>query len=240
MINKKKYLGINQEFPFSILDEVVFLYISGEEIEKEFVYKLLEEKIKGENRLSKAYSHIKLIFVKNEKILTRLQNELSPRDYLEIPLVERKALLLCLLSITFPVAFDLLNLLAKGFKVQSKINRNYIDQKMSSIYGSNRGIYNAVAALLPMFIDFDLIIRDRNGLYSAAASKAIFSEYISYLYIYTDIKLSGSKTILIEDLEYRPWYFYFEPAVENLTDSNLLELREMQKGSGYLGLSSSF
>ena len=83
-----------------------------------------------------------------------------------------------------------------------------------SIYGSNRTVDVAIDALLPMIIELNAIKRDKVSLYSLATKTAIINKFVIELTIYTDIKLSGSKSILIDDLSYKPWFSYFDiPAI---------------------------
>ena len=234
MKQDKKYLGINQPIPYKVLDEVLYHYFNDNPLSKEAIIKLLKEYIHGENRLNKAYSHIIIIFRKNEEVLLKLKTHLRNESYSKLSETDRVSLCVCLIALTFPVAYDLLNILSSGFKVQKKINRNYIDQKMSSIYGSNRGIYNAINALMPMLLEFDLINRDKNGVYEFSRTKKIVNKNINDLYIYTDIKLSGSKSILLDDLEYRTWYIYFEPRFKNSDTTGIVKMIESRIGQGYL------
>ena len=68
-------------------------------------------------------------------------------------------MIICLISLTFPVTYEILNVFASGFKVQSKINKAYINQKLMASYGSNRGIYNAIGAVLPMLVEYGILNR---------------------------------------------------------------------------------
>jgi hypothetical protein len=106
---------------------------------------------------------------------------------------------------------------------------------MSAIYGSNRTLDIAIDALIPMIIELRTIKRTRMSIYEIEARKAIKNPFISELYIYTDIKLSGSKTILLDDLQIRPWYMYFEPVL-NLDKMSILKHSEGRVGGGYLSV----
>jgi len=59
--------------------------------------------------------------------------------------------------------------------------------------------------------------------------------FIAELIIYTDIKLSGSKTILLDDLQFRPWYMYYEPIL-NMNKLTILKHSESRIGGGYVGV----
>jgi hypothetical protein len=106
---------------------------------------------------------------------------------------------------------------------------------MSAIYGSNRTLDIAIDALIPMIIELNTVKRTKVSIYELEAKKAIKNPFISELYIYTDIKLSGSKTILLDDLQFRPWFMYFAPAL-NLNKMSILKHSEGRVGGGYVGI----
>jgi hypothetical protein len=57
------------------------------------------------------------------------------------------------------------------------------------------------------------------------------------LIIFTDIKLSGSKSILIDELSFKPWYGYFEISSSLVDKFNLLiTKKDSAVGKGYLTL----
>jgi hypothetical protein len=200
MIKEKKYLGINQPLPFRVLEEVLYNLLNNETISKEHIIRHLKEYMNGENMLSKASSQIGLLSSTNENIIITIRKNVDGEAYLRLSHEDRVAFLISLIALTYPVAYELMNILATGFKVQSKVNRAFIDQKMTASYGSNRSIYNAIKAVLSILIDFGILKREKVGLYSLEERKVIQNPNLAELYIYTDIKLSGSKSILVEDL----------------------------------------
>lgn len=234
MKQAKKYLGLNQAIPYKVLDEVLYYFFKENPLEEDRIKELLKEYVRGENRLGKALSHIKLILTKNSEVLSKLKTNLSNENYIILSDEDRLCLSVSLVSLTFPVTYDLLIIMATGFKVQNKINRNYMNQKMASIYGSNRGIINAIDALVLMVVDYDLVRRDKSGIYEISQKKKILNKAINELFIYTDIKLSGSKSILLDDLEYRPWYMYFKHNYSAKNSLSLIKLIESRVGQGYL------
>ena len=104
-----------------------------------------------------------------------------------------------------------------------------------SIYGSNRTVDIAIDALLPMIIELNTIKRDKVSLYSLASKLVIANKFVSDLVIYTDIKLSGSKSILMEDLNYKPWYSYFDfSSITLIQFDQLVSKKDSAVGRGYL------
>jgi hypothetical protein len=76
----------------------------------------------------------------------------------------------------------------------------------------------------------------KTSLYSLAGKTSLNHPFLAELVIYTDIELSGSKSILFEELKYRPWYVYFDINIEKDYKFKLLKLSESLVGEGYLGI----
>jgi hypothetical protein len=103
------------------------------------------------------------------------------------------------------------------------------------IYGSNRTVDIAIDALLPMIIELNAIKREKVSIYTIGSKLTINNKLISELIIYTDIKLSGSKSILIDDLSYKPWFSYFD--MSGIIPNNfklLLTKKDSAVGKGYI------
>ncbi|MFH0736769.1 MAG: hypothetical protein V1773_18210 [bacterium] len=236
MKENEKYLGINQPIPFTILDEILYNYFNNKVLSNEEVKRLIKEYLIGDNRIDKALSHINVLLTKNQEILHKIKKIIGNEGYLKLTNNDRLCIATCFVALTFPVTYDFMNVLGVGFKVQQKINRNYIDQKLTSTYGSNRGIYNAVDALIKMLIDFRLITRKKNGVFEIAPVKNISNPLINELYVYTDIKLSGTKAILLDELVYKPWYMFFSANIMEQSKLNFLNIIEMRGNEKYLSV----
>ena len=235
MINKGKYIGLNQRIPFEVLDSAIHFYLENGVIDKNYVFQQMQEFTSGTNRANKATSYVVQIMSRQGKLIEQLRKANLNTLYSSLRLDDRKALCLCLISLTYPITFDLLIALAQGFKVQNQINKKFISEKVMAIYGSNRTVDIAIDALLPMIIELKTIKRDKVSLYSIGSKLVITNKFVSELIIYTDIKLSGSKSILIEDLDYKPWYSYFD--ITGLSQANfgqLITRKDSAVGKGYL------
>ncbi len=235
MSNKGKYIGLNQRIPFEVLDTAIHFFMDKGTVDKLYILKSMEEFTTGVNRANKATTYVTQILNRQVKLLEKLKKALDNTPYNSWSIDDRKSLCLCLISLTYPIAYDLLVALAQGFKVQSKINKKFISEKVMSIYGSNRTVDVAIDALLPMIIEYKTIKREKVSIYSIATKLVVTTSFISELIIYTDIKLSGSKSLLFEDLTFRPWYAYFEffgSSIENC--SHLIKKKESAIGRGYL------
>jgi hypothetical protein len=235
MSSKGKYIGINQRIPFEVLDEAIHLYLMNGEVDKDFIFQRMQEFTPGANRASKATIYVVQILKRQKKFLDQLKKTLTSTPFSALRIDDRKALCLSLISLTYPITYDLLVALSQGFKVQSQINKKFISEKVMSIYGSNRTVDIAIDALLPMIIELNTIQRDKVSIYSIGVKLMVTNKFISELVVYTDIKLSGSKSLLIDELSYKPWYPYFDlSGVVPTTFSILLSKKDSAVGKGYL------
>lgn len=235
MSSKGKYIGLNQRIPFDVLDTAIHFYLMNGVIDKGYIFQRMQEFTSGANRANKAAGYVIQILTRQVQLLNQLKKVIKELPYNSLRIDDRKAFCLCLISLTYPITYDLLVALAQGFKVQSQINKKFISEKVKTIYGSNRTVDVAIDALLPMIIELNTIRRDKVSIYSIASKQVVTNKFISELIIYTDIKLSGSKSILIDDLSFKPWYAYFD--LSDLSPDNfrqLLTKKDSSVGKGYL------
>ena len=238
MNNKGKYIGLNQRIPFDVLDAAIQHYFVHGIIDRDLILKHVLEFTAGANRAAKARNLLAKILKVQSKYIEELKKSLKGVTYIDLKIDNRKAFCLCLISLTYPITYDLLVPLAQGFKVQKQLNKKFISEKLMSIYGSNRVVNLSIDALLPMVIELNAIKRDKISLYSFGSKLLISNRYIAELVIHTDIKLSGSKSILIDDLNYKPWYSYFEiPSVMLDNFIFLISKKDSAVGKGYLTVS---
>lgn len=235
MNSKGKYIGLNQRIPFDVLDTSIHFFLMNGMVDKGYVFQRMQEFTTGVNRASKATAYVVQILNRQVNLLYQLKKLLKELPYNSLRIDDRKALSLCLISLTYPITYDLLVALAQGFKVQNQINKKFISEKVMSIYGSNRTVDVAIDALLPMIIELNTIKRDKVSLYSLTSKLVITNKFVSELVIYTDIKLAGTKSILIDDLGYKPWYSYFDISAVNPEHFNqLISKKDSAVGKGYL------
>lgn len=238
MNSKGKYIGLNQRIPFDVMDAAIHFYLVNGIIDKEYILQRMQEFTSGMNRASKAARYVFQILTRQVPILNLFKKVIKETPYNSLRIDDRKAFCLCLLGLTYPITYDLLIALAQGFKVQNQINKKFISEKVKTIYGSNRTVDVAIDALLPMIIELNTIKRDKISIYSQANKIVITNKFIAELIIYSDIKLSGSKSILIDDLNYKPWYSYFEISIFTADNFKyLISRKESAVGKGYLTIS---
>jgi hypothetical protein len=236
MNSKRKYIGINQRIPFDVLDSAIYFYLEDGVVDKKHVLQSMQEFTSGTNRANKAAEYVVQIVSRQSHLLDQFKKSTTNTSYSSLRSDDRKALCLCLISLSYPIAYDLLVSLSQGFKVQSQINKKFINEKVMSIYGSNRTVEIAIDALLPMIIELNTIKRDKLSIYSRASKLVIKNEFIAELIIFSDVKLSGSKSILIDELSHKPWYAYFDDILgfPSQNFNYLLKRKESSVGKGIL------
>jgi hypothetical protein len=217
-----------------VLEYSISHFVKTGKIESNEYLKIVKEHTKGENRAKKTVSHITTIINKNASLLSFISKKCNG-DLMNFSSNDRKAILLCLFSLSFPIAYDILNGFAVGFKVQEIISKRVILEKIGSIYGSNRAMHIGVDETIPLIIDVGIIERIKIGIYKKCNPIKILSPLTTELAIYTDLKLSSTKSILVDDLVYKPWYGYFEfPHIIPENFNILISLKDSAIGKGYL------
>ena len=152
MNSKGKYIGLNQRIPFDVFDSAFHFYLEEGKIDKDSIYQRMQDFTSGVNRAQKATTYVAQVLKRQTQLLDQLKKVLTSTNYNALRIDDRKSLCLCLISLTYPITYDLLCALSHGFKVQNQINKKFISEKVMSIYGSNRTVDIAIDALLPMII----------------------------------------------------------------------------------------
>jgi hypothetical protein len=236
MMDKAKYIGLNQKIQFDVLDSAIYYYLQNGQLIKEDLKPHIRQFIKGENRVDKTASYVMLIFKRQDKILKWLQSKVSHNEYIKFSDTDRHAITYCLVSLTFPIAHEILNMFASVFKVQDIINRESINHKMAEKYGSNRSLYNAMDSLIQMLMEQNKIIRVKVGLYSIGEILPVQNFIAKELIIYTEIKLSNSKSILADDIASGKFCSFFKVSYQKEMKFSLVKYSDSLIGGGYLGV----
>ena len=95
-------------------------------------------------------------------------------SFLQLQSSERKAIIFLLLVEGYPFIFDLVNILTRTLRVQPSVNSAYISSQLASLYGSNRAVFNAMNAALPMLIELGVYQRLKIGLYSLGSAFEVY------------------------------------------------------------------
>ena len=191
---------------------------------------------KGANRAKKTLGHLLALVNKNAHLLKILSSKTNG-NFESLPPKDRKVIIICLFALTFPITYDMLQAFSVGFKVQEIISKRVIREKMGAIYGSNRSMHIGVDETMPLILDVGLLERVKTGLFCKSPKLKISIQLAAEIVIYTDIVLSSSKTVLIEDLVSNPWYLFFD--ISTFADSKfniILSTKEVSLGKGYLSV----
>jgi len=233
---KDNYIGINQNIPFKVLDAGLYRLLVSGIVNRTELLKDMYEVTAGKNRAEKAAAFANQILTRPEQIIHYIKANFSAQDYLNLPERERKALILALLSTTYPIVYHFLILLGTAFKSQKEIGRSYINQKLASQYGSNRTLDIAIDAIIPMAIGLDTIQRSRTAFYEALAPKVILHPIVAEIYVYADIICSGTKSVLKDEISTRPWYCFYQPQAYKPGVGSLVNYSSGMIGGGYIGI----
>lgn len=237
MSNSEKYIGISNRIPFDLIEIAIQDFLQKGKVDRYTYLPHVMQITTGENRAKKVLKHLMVMLNKTEYILSHFKDSLQHLDYFHLSLQDRKALILCLVSLAYPISYDIVTSMAVGFKVESTLSSQFIKQKVSSIYGGNRAAFIAIIEVTSQLIDCGVIKREKIGMYTMGSTLSITNEFIAELVIYTGIKLSGSKSILSDEISSRPWFSYFSlPTSASTTFKYLVTRKEGIIGSGYLTL----
>lgn len=238
MNKSKKFIGFRNRVQINLLEAVLNDYLTTNEFHKEEYLKWIIRYNEGTNRAEKIVSHLSTIIKRNKIILDFITKQKGVEIIEEWSKQEKKAFYTLLFCNAFPVIYDILTIVAQTLSVQESINKQVIVQKISAIYGSNRSTEIAVTEALTVLVDLELLNRTKVGIYEKTEPFQIINSPLSELIVYTDIKLSPINTATLEDLNFKPWYTYFDISASNPTKfNNLIKFQESSYGRGYLNLS---
>ncbi len=234
MISKGKYIGISNRIPLVVLEFAIGDYLSSGTVNSQAYLSYILEFTKGENRAKKSLSHLVSIITKNTNLLNQLSKH-TKGNFRSLCDNDQKAVLISLYSLTFPIAYDILLAFSVGFKVQEIISKRVILEKMGALYGSNRSMHIGVDETIPLFLDCGIIERTKRGIFKNNCKLKIENSFVSEIIIFTEIKLSGSKSILLDDINFKPWFLFFTlKENEILAINHLISKKDSSIGKGYL------
>ena len=234
MKSNKKYIGINQRVPFDVIDQAINDFLVNGQVDNDRIFKHMLEFTKGENRAKKAASYVIKILNSQSKLIHEFSKRIEKGFYLHLPEKERKVFVLCLISLTYPIMYELLVAIGKGLKAQDFVNKKFINEKIYTIFGSNRTVDVAIDAIIPMAIELNAIRRVKTSLYEKTQNINVTHQIISELVLLVDLKGSGTKTLLFDDLEFRPWFSFFNLDLDQLQKPSILKFQDGNFGRGYL------
>jgi hypothetical protein len=235
MNKKSNYIGISNRIPIKVLDLALLDLLQIGKIDEEYFASYIREYTVGENRSKKTLSHIRTILNRNKGIISYFKMI----DYQYLSEDDKYIFHMCLFCLTYPISYAIMNILSTGFKVQESISKKVILDKISSIYGSNRAMHIGVDESLPFIIEAKYIKRRKVGIYEKCETKKVKNSMILELILFTDITLSGTKSMLIDDVKSKSWYDYFDIEIQkDFKPQYFLQKKDGVLGNGYLVVKS--
>lgn len=162
-MSQKITIGLRQRIPMSIL-EMALSAVLSDEYSREYFAELAATEYEGQNRIGKTVTAISQLTDQNPLISILKENKDDVMKALRSR-SDRAVILSSLVIAYFEFAYDLVSLLGKYFHVQDQVVTELIVKKMSSKYGSNRSLPNALYCALPMFIEAGILSRPKPGVY---------------------------------------------------------------------------
>ncbi len=218
------------------MDQAINEFLDTGHVDQDRVLRHMSEFTKGENRARKAISYVNAMLKRQSKLIGGLSKRVDKGCYLHLPEGERKAFVLCIISLTYPIMYEMLVAIGKGLKAQDYVNKKFINEKIYAIYGSNRTVDVALDAIIPMAIELSTIRRVKPSLYEKTQRINVTHPIISEMVLLVDLKWSGTKTLLFDDIEFRPWFSFFNIDVDRLQKPSIIKYQDGNFGRGYLSL----
>lgn len=160
---KTKKIDINQRIPLFVLQTGLEDYFK-DNYDRDYILEQLQTEFTGANRLKKSIAIVNRIILNNplndfivahkEEILLAIKNK-----------YDRGLILISLLNASYGFAYETMQFFGKFLAVQDLVNSGVIRDSLSNIYGGNRATENAIYSVVPMFLEAEMIVRPKAGIY---------------------------------------------------------------------------
>src|SRR5574344_346240 len=221
----KKIIGIEQYMPMEIMTQEIADLLENGSVDRDELKRRMLAYTKGENRAKKATQYIYQSVTNKTPLLEILQKEYSYTKYSSLSLQEKNIISLAMISLRYPIMYDMLCSFAKLFKLQDTVNTAYIIKTLASMYGNNKTFAHTTTALLTTAVDAGVISRVKVGLYSKSAPMHV-NNFVKESWIYTYFYLGGAKPLLVDDLRFAPWMQYLDDVEIDWNKCKLLRIRK--------------
>lgn len=207
MNETKRSIGNEQSLPIDIINEAILEYLETGNIKKDDLLLKIKSQNSGENRARKTCNAIYSLVTKSSALNKALKKNFTLETYYKLTDDEKNIIVMSLICLRFPFTYDLLFEMAKLFNVQDSVNKQYISEKMASIYGSNLSLEHGIDAALTIAMDCRFIQRIKPGLYSKNEPQNL-CDFAKESWIYTLFEMKHRKSISISELQYEPIMMY--------------------------------
>lgn len=225
MSEKKKSIGNEQPLPIDIINDSILEYLETKEINKDGLLLKIKAQNSGDNRAKKASNAIYSLITKSSPLNKALVKNFSPEAYYKLTEAEKNVIVMSLICLRFPFNYDLLFAFSKLFNVQDTVNKQYINEKMASLYGSNLSLEHGISAALTIAIDCHFLKREKSGLYSKNEVQPL-CDFAKEAWIYIFFEMNHKKSIPLNDLKYEPIMSYIIDTELSWKSSKILHTME--------------
>ena len=222
MTDKKKSIGNQQPLPAAVIKETILEYLETHDVNKDNLLLKVKEKYAGENRAKKISNAIYAIITNKNALNTALLKNFTLESFYKLSEDDKNVIAMSLICLRYPFSYNLIFSFAKLFNVQDTVNKQYITEKMASIYGSNLSLEHGIASSLNIAVDCGFLKREKIGLYSKIVLDAK-SDFAKEAWIATFFELNGKKAVCINDLEYEPVMSYLSDLEIDWRNTKILE-----------------
>ena len=156
-------IGINQRIPIDIIEQALKAMLD-DRYSDDYAAELARLEYSGENRIKKSVKVINRIVKTNVLMPYMLENAGKIKLALKTP-DDKGLICIALVNAAYPFCYDVTTVLGRYFHAQKEIGTSLITSKLSSRYGTNRSLPNALYCILPMLIEAGFIVRPKPGFY---------------------------------------------------------------------------
>ena len=227
MTNKKKSIGNEQPIPIDIMIDAIIEYLETKDIDKEgLLLKVKEQSTSsGDNRAKKAVNAIYSVITKPSALNKAIIRNFTPESFYKLSEADKNIIIISLVCLRFPFTYDLLFSFSKLLNIQDLVNKQYINEKMASMYGSNLSLEHGIEAAMKTSIDCKFITRDKPGLFSKGTN-IVTTNFAKEAWISTYFELNGKKILPINELKYEPIMSYLSDFDIDWNNTKILETME--------------
>lgn len=158
-------IGIKKALPLHILELALMLYIQ-DKYDEEYIREQVQTVYEGKDIIPRCVNNIRKVICESpisSMLLDRREEVATALKYSG----DKGIVLSALLCSTFPIAYDVLATLGKYFQVQEFVNTDLLKRVISDKYGSNWSLLKGTYAVLPTFMESNLISRPKVGIYKS-------------------------------------------------------------------------
>lgn len=176
---EKVTIGIEKRISLGVL-ELALRAVLEDNASSEYFYELANTGCTGTNRAKKTVAVINRMTVNNK--LTPILKEQKEEVVTALKRKnDRPLLFVAMMCAAYSIFFDAVSVLGKFFHVQEQVSRDFLINKLSEKYGSNRALDVAFDCIVPMLMEAGFIARPKPGIYEICKQEK-FSDFALQIY----------------------------------------------------------